>query len=207
MNRLDDAVAASPLLGRLLDGLTALGLPDAWLVAGVIAQTVWNQATGRPERHGISDVDIAFFDPGRLDADVELAAEARASRLFGDLGLRFDIKNQARVHLWYPARFGRVIAPHPSVAAAVATYPTTATAIAVRRQDARMEIVAPFGLDDLFALVVRPNRRLVDAAVYRAKASRWQARWPELTVLPWDPPPASPPASRARAGTPAATRP
>ena len=207
MNRLDDAVAASPLLGRLLDGLPALGLPDAWLVAGVVAQTVWNQATGRPEGHGISDVDIAYFDPARLDSDAEQAAEERASRMFGDLGLRFDVKNQARVHLWYPARFGRAIAPHPSVAAAVGTYPTTATAIAVRRRGTRPEVIAPFGLDDLFALVVRPNPRLVDEAVYRAKANRWLARWPELTVLPWDPPPASAPASRADAGTPAATRP
>lgn len=207
MNRLDDAVAASPLLGRLLAGLPALGLPDAWLVAGVVTQTVWNQATGRPEGHGISDVDIAFFDPDRLDADAERAAEARASRIFGDLGLRFDVKNQARVHLWYPVRFGRAIAPYGSVAAAVATYPTTATAIAIRRQGASLATIAPFGLDDLFALVVRPNRRLVDETVYHAKASRWQARWPELTVLPWDPPPASPSASRAAAGRPAATRP
>ena len=207
MHRLDDAVAGSPLLGHLLDGLPALGLPDAWLVAGVVAQTVWNRTTGRPERHGISDVDIAFFDPDRLDADAERAAEARASRMFEDLGLRFDIKNQARVHLWYPARFGRAIAPHASVAAAVATYPTTATAVAIRRRGASLATIAPYGLDDLFALVVRPNRRLVDAAVYRAKASRWQDRWPELTVLPWDPPPASPSASRAAAGMPDATRP
>ena len=40
--------------------------------------------------------------------------------------------------------------------------------------------------DDLFALVVRPNRRLAPRDVYESKAARWLAEWPELTVLPWD---------------------
>jgi hypothetical protein len=65
--------------------------------------------------------------------------------------LRFDVKNQARVHLWYGARFGCPIAPYASVADAVATYPTTATAIALRREGGRLACIAPFGLDDLFA--------------------------------------------------------
>jgi uncharacterized protein len=45
---------------------------------------------------------------------------------------------------------------------------------------------APYGLDDLLGLVVRPDpaspaRR--DA--FEAKAARWRSVWPELTVLPW----------------------
>jgi hypothetical protein len=44
---------------------------------------------------------------------------------------------------------------------------------------------APFGLDDLFGLIVRPNKSLVDRNVYEAKAARWAALWPRLTVIPW----------------------
>ncbi len=44
---------------------------------------------------------------------------------------------------------------------------------------------APFGLADLFAMVVRPNTTLVPRAVYETKAERWQRVWPGLTVLPW----------------------
>lgn len=187
MIRLERAVAGSPLLVRLLADLPALGLPDAWIVAGAVAQTAWNQATGRPDGHGIADVDIVYHDAGDLSADGERAAEAQAGDRFADLAVRLDVKNQARVHLWYPARFGRAIAPYRSTAEAVATYPTTATAIAVRRSDRGLECIAPFGMDDLFGLTVRPNRRLVSEAVYRAKAARWQARWPELRVLPWEP--------------------
>lgn len=194
MIRLERAVAASPLLSHLLEGLPTLGLRDAWLVAGTVAATVWNQATGRGDGHGIADVDLAYFDPDDLDVAPERAAEARAAAHFDAVDLKFDVKNQARVHRWYEARFGRPIAPYRSVEEAVATYPTTATAIALRRDGGRLAVIAPFGLDDLFALTVRPNPRLVSAAVYRAKAARWLDRWPELTVLPW---PSAAPEDRA----------
>jgi hypothetical protein len=46
--------------------------------------------------------------------------------------------------------------------------------------------VAPFGLDDLFALVIRPNHALDNAASHASKAWRAQAIWPEVVVLPWD---------------------
>ena len=47
------------------------------------------------------------------------------------------------------------------------------------------EVCAPFGLTDLFAMVVRPNVTLVSQATYEAKAERWRQIWPGLTVLPW----------------------
>jgi uncharacterized protein len=47
-------------------------------------------------------------------------------------------------------------------------------------------VYAPHGYDDLFSLVVRPNRRLAPRHVYEAKTARWAEQWPELTVLPWD---------------------
>lgn len=46
-------------------------------------------------------------------------------------------------------------------------------------------VCARFGLSDLFAMVVRPNKAIVSEAVYRAKADRWAGLWPKLTVLPW----------------------
>jgi hypothetical protein len=45
---------------------------------------------------------------------------------------------------------------------------------------------APFGLDDLFGLVVRPNKRQITRAIYKAKVDRWRSIWPWLTFLPWE---------------------
>jgi hypothetical protein len=95
------------------------------------------------------------------------------------------VKNQARVHLWYEARFGRAIAPFASTRAAIATYPTTATAIGIGMAGGRCVLYAPFGLADLLAGVVRANKALVSQAVYEAKAARWHRQWPSLRITPW----------------------
>jgi uncharacterized protein len=64
---------------------------------------------------------------------------------------------------------GRVASLH-SAADGVATWPETATAVAVRLlPDDRLEVVAPCGLDDLFNLVCRRNSRRVTADHYRRR--------------------------------------
>jgi hypothetical protein len=185
---------SSDLLSRLrqnrdiaivLDRYGDIALPDCWLVAGCLAQTVWNLAAGAPPMAGIRDIDIVYHDPTDLSATAEAAHEARLRAVLSGLAARLDVKNQARVHLWYEARFGRAIAPYRSTAAAIATYPSTATAIGIRMQGEACEICAPFGLTDLLAGVVRPNRVLVSQAAYQAKAARWGAQWPGLRIIPW----------------------
>ena len=171
----------NPDLATLLDAIADIALPDAWLVAGALTQTVWNHLHHFPPRHGIHDIDLIYHDPADLSAGSEAAHEARLRRRFG---LNLDVKNQARVHLWYPHRIGRALPPHPSAPAAIATFPTTATAIGISLADAP-RIHATFGLHDLLALTVRPNRALVSEAVYTAKTRRWAALWPRLTIAPW----------------------
>jgi uncharacterized protein len=128
-----------------------------------------------------------YFDA----ADTSFAAEdARiqvAASLFADLPVPVELRNQARVHLWYERRFGRRIAPYTSSADAIEHWPTTATSIGVRFEpDGRAVVHAPFGFDDIFDMVVRPNQRQVPREVYQAKAARWSACWPRLRVIPWD---------------------
>jgi hypothetical protein len=69
----------------------------------------------------------------------------------------------------------------------VERYASVVHAVAVRLEpDGRLDIMAPFGLDDLFAMVIRPNPALDNRRAHEAKAARVQAIWPELTVIPWD---------------------
>jgi hypothetical protein len=165
-----------------------LSCPDAWLVAGSIAQTVWNVICGQAAEAGIKDVDLVYFDRNDLSEEAETAREERLRDLFRHLPVRLDVKNEARVHLWYQAKFGYPIAPYSSTAAAIATFPTTATALGVRRRAGKFECCAPFGLDDLFGLVVRPNKTQITSTIYEAKVERWRSIWPRLTFMPWDDP-------------------
>ena len=181
----EDATRSSPLLGPVLGRWGDVQLPNCWLVAGAVAQTVWNASLGYPSDHGISDVDIIYFDGADLTSESERVEEQRIRSLFTDLPVRFDVKNEARVHLWHEARFGYAIAPYRSAEDAIATFPTTATAIGVRPTHKRFEIFAPYGLADLCHLVVRPNRTQINDPIYQAKISRWQTLWPALDIRPW----------------------
>ena len=182
---LERALGCNPVALAILTGAAGLGLPSWYLGAGGVAQTVWNQLHGLEPGRGIKDYDLVYFDPEDLGAASERAAEARAQEAFAGLGARVDVKNQARVHLWYEERFGRAIEPYRSIEHAISTWPATATSIGVRYEADVFVVCAPFGLADLFSMVVRPIRAITDQAVYEAKAARWAMLWPKLSVLPW----------------------
>jgi uncharacterized protein len=165
------------------------GLPGWYLAAGCLYQTVWNVVTGRAAADGIKDYDLIYFD----GTDLSWAAEDQVIRagtaLFGDMPVPVEIRNQARVHLWYEEKFGVPCVPYDSTEAAIDTFPGMACCVGVRAEDGgRWRVYAPYGLSDMFNLIVRPNPVQATRAVYEAKASRWRERWPELTVLPWPEP-------------------
>lgn len=175
---------AHPVLGEVLRRSPALELGDYCVGAGAVCQSVWNAQEGLPPLHGISDVDLVYFDPD-LSYEKEDRVIHRVQEAFRDLPVAFDVKNQARVHLWYRDHFGSDIAPYPSLEGAIATWPTTATAVGVRLEGEGLKIIAPFGLDDLFGRIVRPNKVQITEAIYRSKWEKWQRRWTCLTVIPW----------------------
>lgn len=181
-----DLVQACPILLRLLDTLDAYPLPDAYVVAGVISQSIWNLKTGRPPHRHIKDADIVYFDGADLSAQAETAHEVALSSLLSDLPFKIDVKNEARVHIWYETRFGVPLSPYGSTAQAIGTFPTPVNSVGIRRRAGHIDVCAPFGLDDLLDMVLRPNKVQITEEVYVQKCARWSACWPELTVLAWD---------------------
>ncbi|MFT4975657.1 MAG: hypothetical protein ACI8S6_001544 [Myxococcota bacterium] len=177
--RLRAVVSKEPVVSGLLERLHTLNLPQAYIGAGAITQTVWNHLTGQPLGAHRKDIDVVYFDPD----DLTEAGEARVLAALVDAagGVPLDVVNQARVHLWFPEHFGVTIPPFRSTAEAIATWPTPASAVGLSLDG----ICAPLGLSDLWGLIARPNRGLVSEAAYTAKVTRWQKNWPELTVIPW----------------------
>jgi hypothetical protein len=186
LNDLEVSLRQNKWLGEILERFEEIGLPDSWLVAGVIAQTIWNLGCEQPAEFGLKDVELIYFDQQDLSFEAEVGHERRLRGLFRHLPIKLDVKNEARVHLWYEERFGYTISPYLSSADAIATFPTTATAVGVRWIRDKLECCAPFGLDDLFGLVVRPNKRQITRAIYEAKVDRWRSIWPRLNFLSWE---------------------
>lgn len=185
-NQLRQVLSGSPIVAPVIDRWPDIGLPDCWLAAGCLAQTVWNDAFGLPARHGISDIDLVYFDGGDLSAGTEAGHAARIRALFAELGLWVDVKNEARVHLWYAEKFGTALAPYVSTEDAITTFPTTATAVGVQPDANGLRIFSPYGLSDLLGGVVRPNKKQITRPIYDAKVKKWLALWPRLRVVDWD---------------------
>jgi hypothetical protein len=162
-----------------------LALPDWYLAAGCLYQTVWNVLDGHDPERGIADYDLIYHDGTDLSWDAEDAVIERCAAVFADLPVEVEVRNQARVHLWFEDHFGVPCPPLRSSAEAIRRYPAYACQVGLRRHDGEYEVYAPAGFDDLFGFVLRPNPLVAPRDVYETKAARWTELWPRLTVLPW----------------------
>lgn len=183
VGRLTSIVRTTPSLMRVLRTARDLDLPD-WLVfSGAIYQPVFNHMTGRVSDYGIRDYDLAYFDGSDLSYDGEDAVIRRVKRAFDEpLASMVEVRNQARVHLWFEAKFHEPYSPLSCTAEALERFASATFAVGVRLEpDDRLRIEAPFGLRDLFALRLRPNpfRPTVGFAASCANVVR---RWPEVVI-------------------------
>jgi uncharacterized protein len=173
----------------ILDRAPQLQLPDWWLTAGAVFQTVWNVLDGREPATGIDDYDLFYFDARDLSSEAQDVVIERVAELFIDLDVTVEVCNEARVHLWYEEHFGVPAKAFGSSRDAIDHFASTTCCYAVTRSCAgELDVYAPHGYDDLFNQRLRPNPVLAPRHVYERKAARWTQEWPGLGVEPWPAP-------------------
>lgn len=182
--RLADIVRADPGLTHVLTTVRGLGLNDWRVFSGAVYQSVWNAVTSRPAGYGIRDYDLGYFDPDTSweaeDAVIKRVAEAFEPP-FRDM---VEVRNQARVHLWFEGKFGEPYTPLTGTDGALARFVAPAFAVGVRLEaDDTISVAAPFGLEDVFSLTLRPNPNRPLAKGWDKAVANAMARWPELTVI------------------------
>lgn len=150
-----------------------------YLAGGSVAQTVWNRLEQKPPNYGILDYDIVYFHDD-TSYEAEDAVIDRIKELLP--GISVDVKNQARVHLWFHKKFGSKIGPFASIGNAIYHYGSFAQTIAVRidsNNDYNLEVIAPFGLNDIFTMTMRSNPETnIPLQCLEAKAAEFQSKWP-----------------------------
>lgn len=177
---------SNPVIKLILEETPRLKLKNWYLGDGCVSQTIWNYCHGFQFTANIKDYDLVYFDADDLSWEGENKHIDECHKIFSNIDKVIELKNQARVHLWYKDHFGIEIEPYKSVEDAILTWPTTATSLGVRIDaDGNFKIYAPFGPDDLFNLVVRPNERLVTKDVCVKKLERWGKARPKLKIVPW----------------------
>ena len=177
-------VRSSAPLMQTFHAARSLNLSDWWIVSGAIYNEVWNHLTGRPAMFGVKDIDLFYFDP-----DTSYEAEDRviraASAIVGSEP-PVEIRNQARVHLWYERHFGEPYSPLRDSKEAIDRFACRTHCVGLRlRGDDEFDLYAPFGLNDIFSFRVTPNTTRNNRATHERKALRQKALWPELEVVPW----------------------
>lgn len=178
-------VRASPWFMRALEAARTLHLRSWCIGAGAVRNLVWDHLHGYEVPSSLPDVDVAYFDETDLSPETERALQAELTARCP--GVPWEVTNQAAVHLWFEGHFGHAVAPLGSLEEGIASWPEFATSVGVTvSETSAIGIIAPYGLEDLFSMVVRRNPARVSIETYRGRCAgkSYRERWPQVTVVP-----------------------
>ncbi|MBE9894075.1 nucleotidyltransferase family protein [Enterococcus casseliflavus] len=166
---------------QLLTIIEALQLPDCWLCAGYLRNYLWGFLSGKIAEVPITDIDVVFYDP-TVSVEETAAIEAQLRRSFPEFP--WEVRNQALMHQ-------HNFAEEPSYTStfdALTKFPERRTAVAARMKQGEIELMAPFGWQDVCSFRVRPTPHFAQndqyLAVYRQRQAmkQWQKVWPQLLI-------------------------
>jgi len=161
-----------------LEAVEELNLEDTWICAGLIRNKVWDVLENVTTH--IHDIDVIYFDSSDTSWETEKSLERKLTTFLPKRP--WSVKNQARMHL----KSG--FAPFSSAYDGVAHFPETPTAVAARIYDGKLEIMAPYGLEDLFEMSVKPtpfyqkDSDYYSVYVERVRNKKWNEIWGNLTI-------------------------
>ncbi len=174
-----DLLINDPLRWSLMQDVRSLDLPDCWIGAGFVRNAVWDYLHHMPISSPKTDIDVIWFDSLITDTSEDQNLEAILRDKNSDFC--WSVKNQARMHIRNGDR------PYNSSTDALMHWPEIATAVAVRvTAEDSLEIVAPFGLSDLYELRLAPTphflKNKIEVFNRRVASKRWLERYPLLSI-------------------------
>lgn len=178
-------VLKNPFIQKILNTNPFPNNSHWYLGAGCVCQSVWNYLLNEVITKDIKDYDLVYYDRD-ISKKTELNEQLRVKKLFIDLPIDIEVTNEARVHVWYEEYAGKKIDQYKSCEDAIDTWPTTATAIGINKVKSKINVYAPYGLNDLFSLTVRANKLQITKDVYERKVEKWTKYWPVLRIIPWE---------------------
>jgi hypothetical protein len=180
---LERIVTRSRWFMSALQAVRSLELHSWCIGAGALRNLVWDELHGYKQASALADVDVAYFDANvASDQDEKLQQLLQARQP----SMPWEVTNQAFVHTWFERYFGHPVSPLHSLTEAVATWPEFATSVGISLDDNdQIEIIAPHGLEDIFAMRVQHNPSRASLETYRSRVEQKQyvRRWPRVTVV------------------------
>lgn len=179
-DRLIELISSDQNAISALKAVRDAGPYGAYIAAGFIRNRYWDSLYGQQESWPDVDIDVVYFDASDVSKISERGFETRLETLL-PIGI-WQVRNQARMHA-----FGNH-PPFGGIEDALSHWSETATAVGLKmRENETFEVIAPFGLEDLYGHILRitPSMRQHDPEGFdtRLAAKGWRERWPDLTVI------------------------
>ncbi|MBC8507125.1 MAG: nucleotidyltransferase family protein [Chloroflexi bacterium] len=169
---------------EILDAVRECAPPDWFVGAGIIRNIVWDYLQEYERPTPVRDIDVAYYDPDDLTPERDISIQRELTDCLP--GIPWEVTNQAAVHLWYEKVFGNAVPALTSIEEAISTWPETATCIGVRLLvNNELVIVAPYGLEDLFQMILRRNPKRVSKEQFRRRVEERAPteKWPKVRVI------------------------
>lgn len=175
-------------LMSMLNYIEKLKLPNFYIAAGSIFQTIWNYYDNKPLNYRIKDIDIIYFNKNDLSVETDLNYYKKIKE-YSDknhYNYEIDVSNEARMHLWKKERFNIEVEPYISSEDAIDKWIATVHSIGITKINDLIKIYAPYGLSDIFSKTIRPIKHKYNSKeIYDKKAESWKNRFNNLNIIEW----------------------
>lgn len=173
-------------LMSILDYIYELKLPNFYIAAGSVFQTIWNYYDNKPLNFGIKDIDIIYYDDNDLSKENVKKLEDKITEHFKELNYKFDVKNEARMHLWYKEKLNKNINQYINSEDAIDHWIATVHSIGITKENDNIKVYAPYGLSDIFSRTIRPIKHKDNSKeIYDKKVASWKERFENLNIIEW----------------------
>ena len=163
----------------LLIAVKEIDEPDCWVAAGAIRNPIWAKLHGvefHPDNE--NDVDVIYFDKSNTSRSTEQTYEKTLSVSVPTV--KWEVRNQARMHIKNGDH------PYKDCSHAMEHWAETATAIGARIGKNGVELLTPYGVEDLLNLTVRHTPKFMhkgDIYNKRIEDKAWHKMWPLLDII------------------------
>ena len=175
-------------LMEILDYIEELKLPNFYIAAGMVFQTIWKKYKKKDLNYKVKDVDIVYYDEDNLDKEKEEKLERQIEGYFNSKGInyKFDVHNEARMHLWKKENENKNIDQYKNSEDAIYQWIATVHAIGITKEKGKIKVYAPYGLTDIFTRTIRPIKHKYNSKeLYDKKVESWKKRFDNLTIIEW----------------------
>lgn len=151
---------------------------ELYVGGGCIRDLVWDYLHEYKVPTPVDDIDVIYINSLSATKEHDKDIETRLKNVAANL--KWSVKNQARMHLQNEDE------AYSSLENAIVNWPEKATCIALRlNHDGKLDIIAPYGFDELFRLYVSPTPRFqekMDKYHERLQQKKWDKTWPKLII-------------------------